>query len=707
MSAEPFLSFPCRWRSVLPACAVLLFAVGCAAPHRRGEANAAPPARATHSPHHDHTWLAGETVPAAGKAPAGSTAELVVLETTDLHSHVLSYDYDRVEDDPSIGFERTATLIRDARHEFPNTVLLDAGDTTQGTALSEYQALIDPLECGESQVMFRAMDTLGYDAAALGNHDFNYGLVNLARATGMAIHLKGIDVGSCAGGPSFPTLLSNMFALGDDKPVFPPFVILDRTLRAKNAAGKPIETPIRIAVLGFAPPAIMQWDKANLEGRVRMEGMLEAARRHLPEVMKSHPDLVLALVHGGIDTRAYSPTMENAGWHLAALPEIDALLLGHSHAAFPDPGNARSNYAGLPEVDLERGFIRGKPAVMAGFWGRSLGVMHLALRHDGQRWRVDAPASRSELRSVAPTGGTPVAVDVSIAPLVQREHEDTLAWLRTPIGRSDFPMTSHLVALGDSSSLLVVNAAQRAYVTNYVQANFPELAQLPVLTAAAPFKTGFGGPGDFTDVPAGDLSIRNASDLYLYPNYVAALLVDGRALKAWLERSAERFNRIDPASGSPQELLASKFVSYNFDVIQGGVTYRIDVTREVGDRIVDLAVNGKPIATGDRFIVASNNYRATSRYFGQDNSSRLLFIAPDSNREVLIAWIREHPDLRLGDFADARNWRFVPVAVNGPVTVDLPAGLMNRADDTGLDIVTGETPLDTGLSRYRIDLSQD
>lgn len=646
---------------------------------------------------------AGPT-PSNAPAKAGSTAELVVLETTDLHNHVLSYDYDRLEADPTLGFERVATLIRAARSEFPNTLLFDAGDTIQGTALSDYQALVDPLECGESQTMFRAMETLDYDAAAVGNHEFNYGLEFLSRATGVSLDVDGVKAERCAGGPGFPLVLSNVISERDDESLFKPWIMLERTLHARDAGGREVEVPIRIAVLGFAPPLIMQWDARHLAGRVRTIGVVEAAKLHLPAVMREKPDLVIALMHGGIDTREYYPTMENAGWHLAALPEIDALLLGHSHAAFPDPGNARSMYASLPEVDTERGLLRGKPAVMASFWGKTLGVMRLSLRHDGERWRVAADASRSELRPIVPPDGAPVAADPSIAPLIAVEHAKTLEHLATPIGRSDFAMSSYFVAMGDVSSLQLINAAQREYVADYVRTNHPELAGLPVLSGAAPFKTGFGGPTDYTLVPAGPLSIRNAADLYLYPNSIAAVELDGASLRAWLERSARRFNQIDPSNPKPQPLLDPKFVGYNFDVLQGGIEYVIDVTRPAGERIVSLKYDGKAVEPRQRFIVATNNHRANSRSFGGDDGSRVLFTAPHGNREALIDYIRAHPEVRREATAE-RSWRFAPVKTRGPVTFVLPAGLLEYARAAGLTGIREDAPLEDGLARYSIDLA--
>src|SRR6185295_18137501 len=107
-------------------------------------------------------------------------------ESTDIHSNILSYDYYRLGEDPSLGFERMATLVRRARTEFPNTMLFDAGDTIQGTPLADYQALVKLVDCNEELAMYRAMDALGYDAGTIGNHEFNYGLPFLAQVTGNA-----------------------------------------------------------------------------------------------------------------------------------------------------------------------------------------------------------------------------------------------------------------------------------------------------------------------------------------------------------------------------------------------------------------------------------------------------------------------------------------------------------------------------------------
>ncbi len=647
---------------------------------------------------------AANAPPSAGIAD-GTRAELAILESTDIHSNILSYDYYRLAEDPSLGFERMATLVREARAEFPNTMLFDDGDTIQGTALADYQALVKPVRCDEELAIYRAMDALRYDGGTIGNHEFNYGLPFLAQVTGRAMNVDDVPPAEHCKGPSFPLVLSNVFSRRDDQPIYRPFAWTDKTLRARAQDGREITSTIRIGFIGFTPPPIMQWDKRNLEGKVYAKGLVEAAREFVPKLRAEHVDLVIAISHGGIDASAYGTDMENGNWYLAAEPGIDVLLLGHSHAAFPDPGNAQSRFAHMPEVDNQRGFVRGKPAVMGNYWGKSLGVVDLGLvRRDGH-WQIDASATHSEVRDVKKADGTFVAADAEIAVLVQPVHEATIAYVSTPIGDSDFAMTTYFADVGDVTALQPVNMAQREYVERYIERNLPQYAGVPVLSAAAPFKGGFGGPSDYTDIAAGPVAIRNAADLYLYPNTLTAVKIDGATLKGWLERAAERFNRIDPAKREPQELVNRKFPSYNFDVIQG-VTYAIDVTRPERDRIRDLSYRGRPVDPSESFIVVTNNYRAGGggRFPGLDGSN-IVLSAPDANRDVLIDWAREHKHLTRAANGSDRNWRFVPVKTAGPVVFFSASGKLDIAKAAGLAEVRLVKDNGDGFSTYAIDFA--
>lgn len=640
----------------------------------------------------------------AQRSTEGARATLAILESTDTHSNILSFDYYKLADDPSLGFERMASLVQEARKDYENTLLFDAGDTIQGTALADWQAGAGRPDCSQELAMYKAMDVLGYDAGTIGNHEFNYGLSYLSQVTGQPMAAAGTTGQHCKG-PGFPLVLANVVDAQSGEPIFPPTVLLERTLHARNAQGEAVELPIRIGVIGLTPPNILLWDRINLEGRVKALGVVETAERRASELRAAGADLVVAILHGGIDTRPYSPDMENTGWHLAGVKDVDFVLLGHSHQRFPDPGNARSRYNDLPAVDNQRGFLRGKPAVMGQMWGKSLGLIELALvQHEG-RWHIDPAMTHAEVRSIQTDSGEVVDADPRIRAAVASEHAGTIAHVSSPIGNSDFPMTTYFAAVGDVSALQPVNSAQRAYVEAYVKANLPQWKDLPVLSAAAPFKAGFGGGTDFTDVPAGSLAIRNAGDLYLYPNTLSVLKLSGADLKGWLERSAMYFNQIDPALEAPQALVNRKVPSYNFDVIQGGIRYAIDISKPVGQRIVDLRFDGKPIDPAQAFLLATNNYRASGGGgFPGSGGEHVIFNAPDANRDILIDWIRQRGALRFESDAADRPWRFVALKTRGPIEFTSATGKQALAERLGLRGVREHESTGNGLSRYTIDL---
>lgn len=613
----------------------------------------------------------------------GARADVALLETTDLHANVLSFDYFKGVIDPTLGFERVATLIRAARKENPNSFLFDDGDTIQGTALSDYQAQAQRLPCGEKLAMYKAMDVLGYDAAAIGNHEFNYGLDYLAQVTGTPMNADGVTTPRCTG-PSFPFVLSNVFSARDGKPLYAPWHVVEKTITAYTPDGSALSVPLRVGVLGFAPPPILKWDKRNLEGKVTVMGVVEAAQRYLPELRAQKVDLVVAVSHGGLNPSPYNVDMENANWHLAGIAGIDAIMLGHSHDTFPNASNPKSRFNNMPEVDNERGLVRGVPAVMGSFWGKGLGLIKLALERKDGRWQVVKDKSYSEVRPICPKGGDCVAPDAEIGRIVDAEHRATIAWVETAIGQSDFHLSTYFADQGDVSALGVVNAAQRAFTQEWIKAERPDLADVPVLSAAAAFKAGFAGPEDYSDVKPGKITIKSAADLYLYPNTIAAVKIDGAVLKGWLEKSAERFNRIDPQAAEAQALINTKVPTYNFDVIQGELNYTIDLTRAPGEKIVKLQYQGKPVQPQQPFIVATNNYRASgSGSIPGLDGKNIVMSEEVTNRDVVIEWIRKHPQLKRGDIQPSPV-SFAPLTLKAPLTFRTRAGQAGVAKANGI-----------------------
>ena len=638
----------------------------------------------------------------APSLPDGTRATVAILETTDIHSNILGYDYYKQKADPTLGFERTATLIGAARKEFPNHFLFDSGDTIQGTVLADWQAQVQKMACDQELAVYRAMDAVGYDGGTAGNHEFNYGLGWLSQVTGTPMNVDGGTRQRCAG-PHYPLVLANVDSARDGQPIFKPWTIVTKPIAVQLPDGGAENVPLRVAIIGFTPPPIMQWDKQNLAGKVTVDGVVEAAKKYLPQIEAQHPDLVVAVVHGGLDTAPYTPAMENAGWHLAGVPGIDVLLLGHSHTEFPGP-----RFAHMRDVDDARGFVRGVPAVMGGFFGKDLGVVELALERRDGRWSIDKSATHSEVRPICAKAGDAascVAPDPAIAPLVAKVQQAAVAYVNTPIGATRVRMSSYFADEGDMTALAVVNAAQRDYVRAELPRLHPELADVPVLSAAAAFRTGFGGPDDYTDVAPGPLTLRSAADLYFYPNTLAAVKTDGAGVKAWLEESAKRFNRIDPGKAAPQELINIRFPGFNFDQMQGGIHYVVDVSKPAGQRIVSLTFDGEPVTPAQPFIVVTNNYRASGggRFPGLDGGN-IVLAAPDGTREIVARWLQRHREIGAGDLP-ARSWRFARLRTAGPVLFTSASGRQAVARTDGLGNVRELKDHGDGTATYAIDLS--
>ena len=642
-----------------------------------------------------------------------ATATLAVLETTDLHFNVRSYDYFKLAEDKSYGFERTATLIRQARKEFANTLLVDNGDTIQGTALADYEAEIKPISCTQQLSMYKAMSALSFDAGTLGNHEFNYGLPFLNQVLGGGLDVEGVNASQKCVGNGYPAVLANVYSSKTKKPLVQPYAVLERTMVAKGSDGKEIKLPIKIGVIGFTTPGIMNWDKRYLEGKVYTEGAVEAASKYVPELRAKGADVVVALLHGGLDGSAYAASMENPGLYLSKVAGIDAMVMGHQHSVFPDlsakPAFSQSG------VDNKAGTINGVPAVMANSWGKALGVIQLPLQWDGKKWSVAKAGSKSELRNIQnkDAAGSAVFVDAdpAIAPLIETQHQAAISYVKTPIGSTDFRMSTLFADVGDPGAIQIVNQAQQAYVGNYIKANLPQYASLPVLSVSAPFKSGFQGGKDFTDVATGPLAIYNAADLYLYPNTVYAVKVNGADIKSWLEAAAKRFNQIDVNKTAEQPLISS-FPGYNFDMFTtADVQYEIDVTQPVGSRIKNLNYLGKPIDTAQEFVIATNNYRATSgaSFIPKLDGSSTIWASPDANRDVVIEYVRKNPQITRAVNGAAKSWRFTKVTTAGPVVFSSGIGALSVAQAAGLSGVTvlmADDGSGKDTSKYQLDLSK-
>lgn len=628
-----------------------------------------------------------------------ATVDLRILETTDLHSNMMDFDYYKDTATDKFGLVRTASLIHHARQEVANSVLVDNGDLIQGSPLGDYMAA-KGLQKGDVHPVYQAMNRLDYAVGTIGNHEFNYGLDYLHKALS---------------GAAFPYVNANVLDANTGKPLFTPYVI--KETQVKDREGKP--QTLRVGYIGFVPPQVMVWDKANLNGKVTVADITETAKKWVPEMRQKGADVVIAIAHSGLSSEPYKAMAENSVYYLSHVAGINAIMFGHAHAVFPS-----KDFAAIPGADIAQGTLNGIPAVMPGQWGDHLGVVDLVLNNDSGAWQVTQ--SKAEARPIYDKAQKKslAEADKTLVNVLSDAHQNTRDFVSKPIGKAADNMYSYLSLIQDDPTVQIVNNAQRAYVQHFIQGD-PDLADLPVLSAAAPFKAGGrkNDPSSYVEVEKGQLTFRNAADLYLYPNTLVVVKVNGQQVKEWLECSAGQFNQIDPKKRTPQGLINWEgFRTYNFDVIDG-VNYQIDVTQPArydgecalihanAERIVNLTYNGKPLDPKMTFLIATNNYRAYGEKFAGTGEKYVAFASPDENRSVLAAYIsaetQKHGDVK--PQAD-NNWRLAPIKSDIPLDIRIETSPSAKAaafiQAKAQYPMTPEGQDEVGFALYRLDLQR-
>ncbi|MFG2694506.1 bifunctional metallophosphatase/5'-nucleotidase [Kitasatospora sp. NPDC051984] len=564
-----------------------------------------------------------------GRGPVPFKASFTVMGTTDLHGHVFNWEYftDSEFDDKAhndVGLAKVSTLVEQVRAEKGrgHTLLIDAGDTIQGTQLSYYYARVEPITGKRAPVhpMAAAMNAMGYDAAALGNHEFNYG-IPLLRA-----YQDQLD---------FPLLGANALNAKDDKPAFPPYVIRELHL----GHGR----PIRVGILGLTNPGIAIWDKANVQGKLTFPGIPEVAAKWVPKLRAAGADVVVVSAHTGVDDPSswgdQLPYAENAGAAMAAtVPGIDAVLVGHAH----------KEIAQRIVVNTQTGknVVLSEPLC----WGERLTCFDFEVEFARGQWTVTGVTSRL-------LNSNTVAEDQKIVKLVDAQHKKVVAYVNQVIGTCKESLSIAESRFKDTPIIDLIGRVQADAVRTALAGG--QYASLPVIAQTAPFNR-------TAVIPAGEVKLRDAAGLYIYENTLEARILTGAQIKDYLEYSAKYFAQVAPGAPINLDTLtnqANNTPDYNYDSLYG-VSYDIDIAQPVGSRIVNLSYQGKPVDPTAQFVLAVNNYRANGGgNFPHVAKAQQVWANSEEIRNTMIAWVKAKGVIDPADFYGQSGWRLVRAGV--------------------------------------------
>ncbi|MBQ1275448.1 MAG: bifunctional 2',3'-cyclic-nucleotide 2'-phosphodiesterase/3'-nucleotidase [Cellulosilyticum sp.] len=635
-----------------------------------------------------------ETPVASNETTPENTMELKILATTDVHDYLMNYDYYTTSESDNYGMVKLATLIKGYQAETPEVndyVLVDNGDLIQGNPLGDFFNEAEPVEAGTTHPIYEIFEALGYDVLGLGNHEFNYGLEYL--------HQIIEDT-------TIPVINSNVFNAETKEHEFTPSVLLNK--QVVDADGN--VSDIKVGVLNVVPEQILNWDGLLLQGKVTVQDMKEAAQTYVTKLREEGADIVVALAHTGYGDAEYIEGEENVAAELTKIEGLDVVIGGHSHQVFPAEGFDTT----IGEVDLAKGTINGTLTVQPAKYGEGLGVVSLKLTKDenGKFVVVDGKAENVSAEGVENEAETEA--------LLQPYHQQVIDYVNAPVGKIATPLTSFFALVGDDASAQIIAEAQMEYAKNLMETTteLAEYKELPILSAAAPFKAGFskGGtnPDDYVDIAAGDVSIKDVSNLYKFPNTLCILKLKGADVKEWLEMAAGMYNQIEEGKEG-QALLNPDFPSFLFDSIEG-VTYEIDVTQpmkydsngnvinETAERIVNLQYQGAPIDLNQEFLVVTNNYRAGGggNFPIFPTGEELIYTSVDETRQILANYIASEPEFT--PTVD-NNWKLKTLAPGTKVTFD-----SNSKATTFLEnypAITASTEIGENLTQYVYDLGME
>jgi 2',3'-cyclic-nucleotide 2'-phosphodiesterase / 3'-nucleotidase len=520
---------------------------------------------------------------------APDRVQITILGSTDLHGNINPIDYYTNKSD-NRGFAKIATLIKRVRKEQPNVVLIDSGDTIQGSPLESFHGRKNNQP---PDPMMLVMSSLDYDAMTVGNHEYNFGLKVLEKARSEA---------------KFPWLSANTYETATQKPHYKPYTV-------KEIAG------VKVGILGLTTPGVPHWDNPpNYAGLEFHEPLIEA-RKWVPILREQEKaDIVVIAMHMGLEedlrTGDVNPGQllhENEAITIAKeVPGVDLIFMGHTHREVPSL------------------YINGVLLTQANHWGRHLARADLYLQKSGTGWRVYAKSART-----IPSDDR-VEPDPDVVKLVEPYDRETQGWLSRVIGESPEELTAREARFRDTAILDLIQKVQ-------MEAGKADVSMVASFNAEA-------------RIAKGPVSVRDIAGLYVYENTLAVLEVTGQQLKDALEHSAKYYKPY--VAGKPlAELIDEKIPAYNFDIAEG-VTYELDISKPIGERIQNLRFRGQPLAPAKKLRLATNNYRVNGGGgYTMYKDAPVVYRSGEEIRELIIDWVERNKTVPA---TANNNWRIVP-----------------------------------------------
>ena len=527
-----------------------------------------------------------------------NTSSFDILFTSDLHGAIRPIHYNTNAYRPA-GLALLASLIRKERERSPELMLVDNGDLLQGSPLASYAASF--VTDYKEHPFITVLNELGYDAAVMGNHEFNYGQELLRGAVEAS---------------KFPWLSANIVSSEQpDVPAYgPPYLI------------KTLSSGVKIALLGTTTHYIPNWEHPkNIEG-LQFVDALETIRKWVGYIREyERPDVMVVSYHGGFecDLETGEPaerlTGENQGYAICRdIEGIDVLLTGHQHR----------------QLTAE---IHGVTVIQPGFSGNGLGQVSVQLeQHSDGTWKITGKESHLLLLDE----NSDVQPDAVVMELTKDLEAAAQAWLDQPIGEVAGDLSINDVTALRLSAHPFIDFVHQVQM----EATGAELSNTALLSEEA---RGFGP----------NITVRDVLSNFIYPNTLTVLELSGQDIRDALEQTA-RYFEVD-ASGKVvvnPAYMTPKPQHYNYDM-WAGIEYVLDISEPVGSRVVRLERGGKPLEMKDTYSVVMNSYRAAGGGdYAMYPGKKVLHEGAADMAALVEDYIRRHQPLKA---EQVNNWRVV------------------------------------------------